>query len=588
MAIHNASDLLVYAKTTDPVKQKTRIRVLTTDPIEVPDGGTSGTVKINNLTNENGVVSDDISTAASTNTGSNVLAAINAVLTSATYDYVDDSGSDQTDGAYTYRDFENKSNGIVPTLEIVSGTATLNEDAIIIEIITPGSSAIFDPVAYSTSASFSTNIDTIDCTNKDSGGYAEYKTGLKSFEISTELLQSINPDVPLDGTDFFHELSERDEVNVSFSDRIRNIIRTNLTQSGVDGFLIGDGQISQTNLQDDPFGGNTGSKISMTGSTTFKRLQYNVQMGRLEGKFVTWTFYVKGDPDSPNNDEASFFVSKNVDVTPYSVEILSGDGEIGTISAGVKKITELNTGDNNVAANWTRVRATYLFDGGGGGTTIPGNVLFGLCPGLGNAQVADDIIYTSSWQIEFSQEATNYQDPTDITHWQGNALVSSISFDAGVEDNLTCSATFTGTGNVYPNGLGPELIADTEFNDPNYWLTSGDSTVENGFGKILYDAGGTISYINKSSLMIVGNYYLLTYTVVGYPNPSTAPTPEGSLIVTNGWDQDPTDTQPQIPISVGTHKVLLKPGQSGLQIKRNLTTVDTKVWLSSISLKKVL
>ena len=46
MAIKNASDLLVYAKTTAPAKQKTRIRVLTTDPIEVPDGGTTGTLKI--------------------------------------------------------------------------------------------------------------------------------------------------------------------------------------------------------------------------------------------------------------------------------------------------------------------------------------------------------------------------------------------------------------------------------------------------------------------------------------------------------------------------------------------------------------
>ena len=79
-------------------------------------------------------------------------------------------------------------------------------------------------------------MDLRDVTNKDSGGWSESLGGLKSFEVSTDILQSINPDVPLDGTDFFDKLKERSLVDLSFSDRIRNIIRTNLTQSGVDGF----------------------------------------------------------------------------------------------------------------------------------------------------------------------------------------------------------------------------------------------------------------------------------------------------------------------------------------------------------------
>jgi hypothetical protein len=592
MAIKNASDLLVYAKTASAVAQVTRIRVLNTDPIEVPDGGTTGTVKIDNITNGSGEVSDDISTAASTNTGSTVLAAITAVLTSATYDYIDSSGSDQTDGNYKYRDFTNGKGttpnepkpGIVPTLSIKNGTATLNENAIIIEIVTPGSSAIFDPVAFSTSASFSTNMDLRDVTNKDSGGWSESLGGLRSFEVSTDVLQSINPDVPLDGTDFFDKLKTRSLVDLSFSDRIRNILRTNLTQSGVDGFTISSAAISQTNLQTDAFGGSTGSKLTITGDNTFKSLNYSVDSGRIQGKYVTWSFYVKGDPDSPNNNEATFWSrTNNADVVPDSFEIISGDGSI--TGSNVKKISGLNIGDNDVVANWTRVRITYKFDGNQTATTA-----FLLAPGDGNDQDSGDVIYTSSWQIEFSPEATDYQDPTDITHWQGNALVSSLSFDAGVEDNLTCSATFTGTGNIYPNGLGPELIGDTGFDLANdgsnpasaYWSVFGASVVENGYGKILFTAGGAVSGIEKTGLMNVGDYYLLTYTV------SSSPTPEGTLIVTNGWDQDPTDTQPQIPISAGTHKVLLKPGQTSLQIKRNVTTIDTTVWLSSISLKKVL
>ena len=578
MAIKNASDLLVYAKTTSPNKQVTRIRVLTTDPIELPDGTTTGTVKINNITNDGGVIYDDISTAASSNTGSDVLTAISNVLTSATYDYV--SGTEQTAGNYTYRDFTNGANGIVPTLEIVSGTATLNDNAVIIEIITPGSSAIFDPVAFSTSASFSTNMDLRDVTNKDSGGWSESLGGLKSFEVSTDILQSINPDVPLDGTDFFDKLKARSLVDLSFSDRIRNIIRTNLTQSGADGFAISPvinntTIIEQTNLQTDAFGGLTGSKLKMLEVGTFKNLSYSVDSGRVQNKYVSWTFYVKGDPDSPNNNEATFFTkTNNADVVPDSFEIISGDGSI-TGSSTIKKISGLNTGANNVKSNWTRIRVTYKFQGAQSATTA-----FALSPGDGNGQAIGDVIYTSSWQIEFSPEETDYQDPTDITHWQGNALVSSLSFDAGVEDNLTCSATFTGTGNVYPNGLGSELISDTGFDNPSYWdvndLAAGaDSVVEDGYGKII--SNGALTFIERAGLMAgAGNYYLLTYTV------SSGATPEGSISIVDGWGSQDL----QLVSSVGTHTILMKPDATALTIKR--FSGATTVWLSSISLKKVL
>jgi predicted secreted protein len=44
--------------------------------------------------------------------------------------------------------------------------------------------------------------------------------------------------------------------------------------------------------------------------------------------------------------------------------------------------------------------------------------------------------------VQFSERRTG---GTDI-HYQGNAYVSSLSMDAGVEDNVTYSVTFTGTG----------------------------------------------------------------------------------------------------------------------------------------------
>jgi|11_taG_2_1085331.scaffolds.fasta_scaffold00839_8 hypothetical protein len=564
MAIKNASDLLVYAKTTDPAKQKTRIYVKTVDPITLADGDSFGTLKIDNITDASGAVFDDVETSDSiVNTATSVLDKIDSQLTaiSLAKDYTA-IGSQTVSGDYTYQDFENGSNGIVPTLVIKNGQATINEGAIIIEIITPGSSAIFDPVAFSTSASFSTNMDLRDVTNKDSDGWSESLGGLKSFEVSTDILQSINPDVPLDGTDFFDKLKQRSLVDLSFSDRIRNILRTNLTQSGVDEFTESN-DLSQANLQADPFGGTTASLIEAT-TASQDRLEYHIDAARLEGKKLTWSFYVK----ESTSDIASFYVL-NINSSFYTPRIISGNGseEIISIGGGYYKITNLDS-------TWCRVALEFPTVEIDQGDAV---VQFRLYPGLADTQSSDSI-FTSSWQIELSPEATDYQDPTDITHWQGNALVSSVSFDAGVEDNLTCSATFTGTGNVYPNGLGPELIGDTGFDDPNYWTYSGGSTVvEDGYGKII--TTGAIAYITKDLGLYStpGDFFSLTYTV----HTST----QGGLAVHDGWEANP-EIDMRIPSSVGTHTVLLKPGQDNLEIKRS--SGATTIWLSSISLKKVL
>jgi len=567
MAIKNASDLLVYAKTASAVAQVTRVRVLTTDPIEVPDGGTTGTLKIDNITNDSGVIYDDISTAASTNTGSTVLTAISNVLTSATYDYV--ASAEQTDGNYKYIDFTNGAVGIVPTLSIKDGTATFNENAVIIEIVTPGSSAIFDPVAYSTSASFSTNMDLRDVTNKDSDGWSESLGGLKSFEVSTDLLQSINPDVPLDGTDFFDKLKNRSLVDLSFSDRIRNIIRTNLTQSGVDNFTLLNG-LSQTNLQTDPFSNYTASLLTTGASTSLKALTYSVDATRLHSKKINFSLYVKGQGSTTQFDigfsgVGGSFVGDNIKAT-----IVEGSGSATHLAGIYWRVTGLST------SSWTRVSfQTDIIDATGPGATS--TISFNAYPGQYTSQNNEQLL-TSSWQIELSPEATDYQDPTDITHWQGNALVSSLNFDAGVEDNLTCSATFTGTGNIYPNGLGSELIEDTGFNDPSYWSVSGGSAVvENGYGKII--TTGALAYITKNLGLYStpGDFFSLTYTV----HTST----QGGLAIHDGWD-GATEIDMEIPSTVGTHTVLLKPGQNNLEIKR--ASGATTIWLSSISLKKVL
>lgn len=427
MAIQNASDLLVYIKTGLAIKQVTRIKVLTTTPLS-----TTGSLKINNVTNASGEVYDDVSTGStSTNTGSSVLSIITNKLQESAYGYT--LSPQSTLGDYTYRDVTNGGTGLVPTLDVINNTGVLKENAVIIEILTPGSSDRLDPVAFSTSASFSTNTDLIDVTTKDSEGCSESVSGLKSFELSTELLQNLNPDHPIDGTDFYQKLDKRSTYNISFSDRIRNILTNNLTTSGQDGFYLEN--VTQVVGQTDPFGGTTASSIEAT-SVSNDALKNNIPTARLENKKLSWSFYVRGDGTTT---KATFKLTNTV-ASDLTYRVISGNGS-ETISpytvpgTGYYKIEGLNT-------TWCRVAIEFpnpINVVGGSG------VVFTLFPGLSEAQGSSAKVFTSSWQIEHRGSASDYQDPTTITRWQGDAFVTSIDFDAGVEDNFTCSATFTGT-----------------------------------------------------------------------------------------------------------------------------------------------
>jgi len=428
MAIQNASDLLVYIKTGVALKQITRIKVLTTSPLS-----TTGALKINNVTNVSGQVFDDVATGStSTNNGSSVLSIITNKLQESAYGYT--ISSESTQGDYTYRDVTNGGTGLVPTLEIINNTGILKEDSVVIEIMTPGSSDILDPVAFSTSASFSTNTDLIDVTTKDSEGCSESVSGLKSFELSTELLQNLNPDHPIDGTDFLNKLRKRRTYNISFSDRIRNILPTNLTTSGVGGFFLA--EITQVSGQTDPFGGTTASSIQAT-SAQNDALKIQFSAGRLENKKLSWSFYVRGDGTTT---QATCRI-QNVNPSDWTSRIISGNG--------TETISPYPSGDavsykiENLDTTWCRVAVEFPSP-----INITGNasqLTFFLYPGLSKSQSSYPKVFTSSWQIEHRGSASDYQNPTTITRWQGEALVTSIDFDAGVEDNLTCSATFTGT-----------------------------------------------------------------------------------------------------------------------------------------------
>ena len=209
MAIKNASDLLVYRLYPTAISQVTRIKVKTTAPLDV-----LGTIKVLNSADTSGNNVAEVSVNISgTNNATNVLVNLSAQLNN---NY--SSTISIEDGDYTYKDFTNDYAGdLVNDISIVNGTATIGDDAIIVEVITEGEDAAADAVAHSTSASISFNNDLRDVTTKDSAGFQENIGGLKSFELSTDALQDISEDQ--DFHDFFSDISQRNEVSVQFSER---------------------------------------------------------------------------------------------------------------------------------------------------------------------------------------------------------------------------------------------------------------------------------------------------------------------------------------------------------------------------------
>ena len=88
MAIKNASDLLVYARTVPAKRQITRIYVKDNNPITFADGTSQGILKINNISNAIGQIYDDISSALITqNTANDVLTQVAGRL-AITYNYL--------------------------------------------------------------------------------------------------------------------------------------------------------------------------------------------------------------------------------------------------------------------------------------------------------------------------------------------------------------------------------------------------------------------------------------------------------------------------------------------------------------------
>ena len=210
MAIQNASDLLIYRKSPSAVAQVTRVRIRETSPLNQ-----GGTVKVLNTADGSGVNVSELETVASTDTGTAILIHISNLLNVNGYT----SSATTTDGDFKYRDFTNTFAGDLDNvLSVVDGTATIDEGAISVIVLTSGETAdAYEPVAFSTSASFSVSRELRDKTNKDSLGFAEHLPGLKSFEMSTDALQDFNAD--LDFEEFFNDIGTTTPVIIRFAQR---------------------------------------------------------------------------------------------------------------------------------------------------------------------------------------------------------------------------------------------------------------------------------------------------------------------------------------------------------------------------------
>ena len=209
MAIQNASDLLVYKTVPSATAQVTRVRIIESSPLNV-----SGTVKIIKTANSSGTNVAEIETPSSANTGGTLIIRIKSALTAAGYT----GGAAITDGDYVYMDFANTYSGdLTNTMSFADGTATIDEGAITVTVITSGLDAGQEPIAYSTSASISFSADLRDVTTKDSLGWSQSLGGLKSFELSTDAL--VDFDADLDFQEFWNDYKDLTEVTVRFAER---------------------------------------------------------------------------------------------------------------------------------------------------------------------------------------------------------------------------------------------------------------------------------------------------------------------------------------------------------------------------------
>jgi hypothetical protein len=577
MAIKNASDLLVYKKTSPARAQVTRIKVKSSTPLK--DFTSGQNIIVNNITDGSGDISDGVvMTITGANTGNVVLTKLSAGLSNLNY-----TATGQTvDGSFRYIDVTNGANGPVPTLEVLSGTAEFKAGAVEIVVIQSGQSLVYQPIAFSTSASLGVSKDLRDITTKDSQGWQENAKGLGSFELSTDALWDVNNAVGVESAT--EDLIVGDSVDVKFSDRVRNLVATEEVYGDVS--YWGLSNVTLTKHLEDPFGQFTAAQVDVSSDGTHRSLRYIAPIQLVEGKRVTWSLYLKAFSATANSCEFRiiFDSDSGADIDAItSIEKISGDGTVSSTSGAIKKITGLST------SSWTRVKVTT--DSVVSGTDLRDLRAY-IYPGktFPNQTTADKVI-TASWQVETGTYASDYQNPTEVDCYQGKAFVNSVSVDAGVEDNATYSASFTGTSEIFLNGLGHELLGDNYFDGvettsglnkslvPNWLFFNENSNALSYFpsaARFKWSSNANtylISHTGSANLdvMVVGKEYELTYTISAYVS--------GELTFNSAIDN------PTIPLTVGSHTIRFTSDQTYLNIVKSGAAGE--LTMSYISLKEV-
>jgi hypothetical protein len=583
MAIQNASDLLVYKKTSPLLPQITRIRIKKSTPIK--DFTSGQNIIVNNITDSAGDITDGQTITITTNSGAHIINAISTELNT-NYNYSVTARQGQSDPVWTWIDFTNGADGPVPTLEVLSGTAEFKAGAVEIVVIQSGQSLVYQPIAYSTSASISMNTDLRDITTKDSQGWQENAKGLGSFEMSTDALWDVNNAVGVESA--VNDLVSGDSVDVKFSDRVRNLVATEEVYGDVAYWSTSN--VGLNKHLEDPFGQFTAAQVYVSSNGSSRNYRYNAPIALLEGKRLTWSLYLKAFSATANSCKLKVILNSDsgTDVSfSTSIEKISGVGTVSSPTADFKKVTGVST------TSWTRVKVTT--DSVVSGTDLRDARLL-IYPGADhNNQTTADNIITASWQVETGTSASDYQNPTEVDCYQGKAFVNSVSVDAGVEDNATYSASFTGTSEIFVNGLGHELVGNNYFDGtettvgldkflvPNWKLYNGSSDAlsyfPGGKARFKWVSNGNTYLIGHNGVnnnlypMVAGKEYELTYTISTYVS--------GELTLNSATGS----TNPTMPLAVGTHTIRFICDLTYLMIAKVGTSGE--VHISYISLKEV-
>jgi len=249
MAIQNASDLLIYKKSSSSdVAQVTNIFIKS-------DGNTPldayGTVKVTNLVNASGDSVSDETVTVAPNTDLGLANALRTAINNlAGYSC---SSVSSNDGGRLFTVTNAFAGDLANSISVVNGTSEIEEGAIDITVTTAGSTANdYEPIAFSTSASISFTRDLRDITTKDSDAWTEQAPGMKSFEMSTDALQDYTSD--LNFQQFINDLGTGNKITLRFKQRT--------TGGSSDYYYQGDAIVSSLNVE-------AGVEDNLTYSVTF-------------------------------------------------------------------------------------------------------------------------------------------------------------------------------------------------------------------------------------------------------------------------------------------------------------------------------